>query len=285
MQQEIRDLYKISYELRMQAVTMVYRAKTGHAAPSLSMADILTALYFKILRLDPENPRWEDRDRFVLSKGHACPIYYAALAKRGFFPEEDLKEYRRLNSKLQGHPDMRKCPGVDMTTGSLGNGASASLGMALIGKKDHKEHYVYAICGDGELQEGIVWEAALYAGNAGLDHLVWFVDFNGLQSGGSVRGIQSLDSLEDKFRSFRWDVQTIDGHDMEAVLNAVERAKAVKNQPSVIIAETIKGKGVSYMEGQYLWHMKAPNEEQYAAAMEELGNQVKQYATGGDRDE
>lgn len=277
MEQEIRDLYKKSYELRMQAVTMVYRAKTGHAAPSLSMAEILTALYFKVLRLDPANLRWEDRDRFILSKGHACPIYYAALAKRGFFPEEDLKEYRQFNSKLQGHPDMRKCPGVDMTTGSLGNGASASLGMALIGKKDGKGHYVYALCGDGELQEGIVWEAALYAGNAGLDHLIWFVDFNGLQSGGSVRQIQNLDSLEAKFESFGWNVQTIDGHDIEAILAAADRAKKAEGKPSVIIARTVKGKGVSYMEGNYLWHMKAPNAEEYGIAMDELRNEVKNY--------
>ncbi len=277
MRQEIKNLYKKSYELRMQAVTMVYHAGTGHAAPSLSMADLITALYFKALRLDPKNPRWEERDRFVLSKGHACPVYYAALAERGYFPKEDLVQYRQLGSKLQGHPDMRKCPGVDMTTGSLGNGASASLGFALVGKKDHKAHYVYAICGDGELQEGIVWEAALYAGNAGLGNLVWMVDFNGLQSGGSVCRIQNLNNLEDKFTSFGWHVQTIDGHDMEAILDAIALAKKEADKPSVIIAKTVKGKGVSYMEGQYLWHMKAPDDEQYRIAMEELGREVKKY--------
>ena len=278
MDREIQELYKKSYELRIHAVKMVYHAKTGHAAPSLSMADLISALYFKILRVDPSEPRWKDRDRFVLSKGHACPIYYAALAKRGFFPEEDLMQYRALNSKLQGHPDMRKCPGVDMTTGSLGNGASASLGMALIGQKEKNAYYVYAICGDGEMQEGIVWESTLYAGNAHADHLIWFVDYNGLQSGGSVREIQNLEDLEEKFKSFGWDVQTIDGHNMEEILAAVETAKERKGTPSVILAKTTKGKGVSYMENQYLWHMKAPNEEQYTQAMKELSKEVERYA-------
>lgn len=277
MKAEIKELYKKSYELRVNAVKMVYNAKTGHAAPSLSMAELITTLYFDILNLDPKNPRWKERDRFVLSKGHACPIYYAALAKRGFFPEEDLMQYRALNSKLQGHPDMRKCPGVDMTTGSLGNGASASLGMALIGKKDKKEYYIYAVCGDGELQEGIVWESAMYAGNEHLDHLIWFVDYNGLQSGGNVKDIQSLDDLEEKFQSFGWDVQTIDGHNIEEIREAVKTAKERKGKPSVILAKTIKGKGVSYMEGQYLWHMKAPNDEQYAIAMDELAKEAARY--------
>lgn len=277
MREEIKALYRKSYELRANAVKMVYNAKTGHAAPSLSMAELITTLYFDILKLDPANPHWADRDRFVLSKGHACPIYYAALAKRGFFPEEDLMQYRALNSKLQGHPDMRKCPGVDMTTGSLGNGASASLGMALIGKKDKRDHYIYAICGDGELQEGIVWESAMYAGNEHLDHLIWFVDYNGLQSGGNVKDIQNLENLEEKFKSFGWDVQTINGHDIEAIQASVETAKSRKGTPSVILAKTTKGKGVSYMEGQYLWHMKAPNDEQFAIAMEELTKEAAQY--------
>lgn len=277
MNDTVKALYKKSYELRKDAVTMVYRAKTGHAAPSLSMAELIATLYFDVLNVDPKNPHWKDRDRFILSKGHACPLYYAALAKRGYFPEEDLVQYRVLNSKLQGHPDMRKCPGVDMTTGSLGNGASASLGMALIGKKDKKEHYVYALCGDGELQEGIVWESALYAGNARLDHLIWIVDCNGLQSGGNVEDIQNLDSLEGKFQMFGWDVQTIDGHNIEEIQNAIQTAKARKGTPSVILAKTTKGKGVSYMEGQYLWHMKAPNEEQFAVALDELSREAEKY--------
>lgn len=277
MQKDIKELYRKSYELRIQAIKMVHHAKTGHAAPSLSMAEMITALYFHILRLKPSNPHWTKRDRFVLSKGHACPIYYAALAKRGFFPEEDLLTYRALDSKLQGHPDMRKCPGVDMTTGSLGNGASASLGMALIGKKEKKEYDIFALCGDGELQEGIVWESALYAGNAHLGHLIWMIDYNGLQSGGNVKDIQNMESLEDKFKSFGWDVQVIDGHCIEEILKAVNAARSQKEKPSVIIAKTIKGKGVSYMEGQYLWHMKAPDDEQYAIAMNELAREVKKY--------
>lgn len=277
MQEDIKELYRKSYELRIQAVKMVHHAKTGHVAPSLSMAEMITALYFRVLRLEPSNPHWAERDRFVLSKGHACPIYYAALAKRGFFPEEDLMQYRALNSSLQGHPDMRKCPGVDMTTGSLGNGASASLGMALIGRKDKKEYDIFALCGDGELQEGIVWESALYAGNAHLEHLIWLIDYNGLQSGGSVKDIQNMESLESKFESFGWDVQVIDGHCIEAILQAIDTAKGRKGKPSVIIAKTTKGKGVSYMEGQYLWHMKAPDDEQFAAAMEELLKEVKKY--------
>lgn len=277
MQKEIRDIYKKSLELKISAVTMVYRAKTGHAAPSLSMAELIASLYFHILNLDPARPHWKDRDRFILSKGHACPIYYAALAKRGFFDEGELKEYRVLNSRLQGHPDMRKCPGVDMTTGSLGNGLAASLGMALIGKKNQGGYYIYAVCGDGELQEGIVWESAMYAGNAHLDHLIWFVDCNGLQSGGAVAQIQDLGDLEMKFKSFGWDTQVINGHKPEEILDAVKTAKAREGSPSVIIAKTVKGNGVSYMEGQYLWHMKAPNEEEYKIAMDELAKEAKKY--------
>ncbi|NLI22875.1 MAG: transketolase [Clostridiales bacterium] len=278
MTEEIRTLYRISYQLRQKAVEMVYHAKTGHIAPGFSMAEIIAALYFSLLRLNPDEPRWADRDRFVLSKGHACPLYYAALAKRGYFPEADLMEYRMLNSKLPGHPDMRKCPGVDMTTGSLGNGIACALGMALIGRKDRRAHYVYALAGDGELQEGIAWEAALYAGNAGLDHLILIVDRNRLQSGGSVSEIQELGDLAEKFRLNRWDTQTIDGHDIPAVLAAVETAKRRAGAPSVIIADTVKGKGVSFMENQYLWHMKAPSDQEYAQAMAELESAVKRYA-------
>lgn len=277
MTPETKELYHISYELRKKAVDMVYHAKTGHAAPSLSMSELITVLYFHALKLDPQNPHWENRDRFILSKGHACPIYYAALARRGFFPETDLMEYRMLNSKLQGHPDMRKCPGVDMTTGSLGNGVAAALGMALTAKKDHKSHYVYVIAGDGELQEGIVWESVIYAGNAHLDNMILFIDNNGLQSGGRVSDIQDLDNLTVKFEACKWDTQVIDGHDIEAVKNAISTAKERKNSPSVIIAETTKGKGVSFMENQYLWHMKAPDDEQYRQACAELEKAVKEY--------
>ena len=277
MNEEIRKLYRTAYGLRKDAVDMVYHARTGHAAPCLSEADILTALYFHVMNLDPANPHWEDRDRFVLSKGHASPLYYAVLARRGYFPPEDLMEYRGLNTKLQGHPDMKKCPGVDFTTGSLGNGLAGALGMALIGKKDKKDYRVFAVCGDGELDEGIIWEAATYAGNEHLGRLIVFVDNNGLQSGGAVEKIQDLGDIAARFEACKWHTQTIDGHDMEAILNAVAEAEKVTDKPSVIVAKTIKGKGVSFMEGQYLWHMKAPNDEQYAIACEELERKVKEY--------
>lgn len=277
MREDVKKLYRTSYQLRQKALEMVYNARTGHCAPCLSMAEIITVLYFDELNLRPEDPQWADRDRMVLSKGHASPLYYAALAKRGFFPEEELSEYRQLNSKLQGHPDMRKCPGVDMTSGSLGNGVSAALGMALIGKKDKKDYYVYAVSGDGELQEGIVWEAAIYAGNAKLDNLIMLVDYNRLQSGGSVEEIQNLDDLEKKFEAFGWDTQSIDGHDIEAIQQAIATAKARKGTPSVILCNTIKGKGISYMEGEYLWHMKAPNDAEFAQGMKELSEEVKRY--------
>lgn len=280
MDDKIAQLYKMSYKLRMHVLEMVHHAKTGHAAPSMSSADILTVLFFDTMNLDPANPEWKDRDRFIMSKGHASPIYYAALAERGFFPTEDLLEYRQLNSKLQGHPSYNKCPGIDMTTGSLGNGLSAAVGKAVIGKKENRDYHVYAITGDGELQEGIIWEAAMFAGNAGLDNLIVFVDRNGLQSGGSVNAINDLRDLDKKFESFGWDVQTIDGHDIEQVVEAIDKAK--KNlgskKPSVIITNTIKGKGVSYMENQYLWHMKAPNDEQYEQGMKELEKEMNKYA-------
>lgn len=273
----IKELYKTSYELRLKAVEMVHNAKTGHAAPSLSMADIITTLYFQVMNIDPLNPKWENRDRFVLSKGHAAPMYYAALAKRGFFPEADLMEYRKLNSKLQGHPDMRKCPGVDMTTGSLGNGISAAVGMALIAKRTGKEHFVYALTGDGELQEGIVWEALMAAGNSGLDNLILIVDYNRLQSGGSVENIQNLEPLEGKFQSFGWNTFCVDGHDIPALEETISSAKETKGKPIALIAKTTKGKGVSYMENQYLWHMKAPNDEQMEQARIELEREIVKY--------
>lgn len=277
MQYTDEQLKSIAFKLRLKAVEMVYHAKTGHCAPSMSIAEILSVLYFHELRLDPSQPKWKDRDRFILSKGHACPIYYAALAERGFFPKEDLLEYRALNSKLQGHPDMRKCPGVDMTTGSLGNGIAAGLGMALIGKKDKKNYRIFVVTGDGELQEGIVWESVLYAGNAHLDNLIAIVDANGLQSGGYVSDIQDLSELSEKFSAFGWNVQQVDGHSVEELKTAIEKTKETIGSPSVIIAKTIKGKGISYMENQYQWHMKAPNDEQYAIAVNELEKEVLKF--------
>ena len=278
MSRSEKELYRTAWQLRERTVEMVHNAKTGHAAPCMSIAEIMSVLYFDELRLRPEEPRWPDRDRFVLSKGHAAAIYYAALAKRGFFPESRLLEYRALGSALQGHPDMRKCPGADMTTGSLGNGVSAALGMALIARKDRRDHRVYALCGDGELQEGIVWEAAMYAGNAKLGALTLLVDNNGLQSGGSVERIQSLGDLGAKFESFGWDAQCVDGHDVGALRSALAGARTVPDRPSVIICKTLKGKGVSFMEGDYLWHMKAPNDGQFAQAMAELRREEARYA-------
>ncbi len=278
-QKHLNELSRVSYELRKKAVEMVYHAKKGHAAPALSMAEIVSVLYFEKMNIDPRNPRWEDRDRFVLSKGHACCLYYAALAKAGFFPEEDLLEYRVLNSKLQGHPDMRKVPGCDMTTGSLGNGIAGALGMAWTAKRDAKKHHVFCIAGDGEIDEGIAWEAFMCAGNAHLDNLILFVDANGLQSGGTTSEIMDLENLEDKFRAFKWEATTIDGHDVAAICNAVDYAVNAKNgKPHAIIAKTVKGKGVSYMEGQYMWHMKAPTDEQYEIAMKELTAAEEQFA-------
>lgn len=275
--ERVRELYALSYYLRKQSVTMVYRAKTGHAAPALSMAELITVLYFEKLNIDPDNPKWGERDRFVLSKGHACPLYYAALAKRGFFSEKMLETYRALDSKLQGHPDMRKVPGCDMTTGSLGNGIAAALGMALIGKRENKEYFVYAIAGDGEIQEGISWEAFMAAAHYHLDNYILLIDRNGLQSGGNTEDIISEESLEAKFVAFNWDVQTIDGHDIKQIDRAIDKAKIRNRRPHAIIAKTIKGKGVSYMEGQYLWHMKAPDDAQFAIAMHELDEEIAKY--------
>jgi len=255
---------------------MVHNAKTGHAAPAMSVADILTTLYFNEANIDPANPKWEDRDRIVLSKGHACPVYYAALARRGFFDRKELMTYRALNSRLQGHPDMRKLPGVDMTTGSLGNGVAAALGFALLGKRRNKGFRVFAVAGDGEVQEGVVWEAAMAAAHYKLDNLILIVDRNGLQSGGDVAKIMGLEPLEEKFRAFNWESCTVGGHDIDQLSNAIKSC-GNNGKPHIIIANTIKGKGVSYMEGQFLWHMKAPNDEQYGIAMKELNERAEQY--------
>ena len=278
MDDKIRELYRMAYKLRMHTLEMVHNAKTGHAAPCMSIAEIMSVLYFDALNLKPEDQLWIDRDRFIMSKGHASPIYYAALAERGFFPVDDLLEYRQINSKLQGHPCMGKCPGVDMTSGSLGNGFSTAVGKALIGKKEKKGYRVFSIVGDGELQEGIIWEALMFAGNAGLDNMIVFVDANGLQSGGKVEKINNLDNLEKKFQSFNWNVQTIDGHSVEQIISAIEKAKTNAGRPNVIIAKTVKGKGVSYMEDKYLWHMKAPNDDEFKQGMSELEKEMNDYA-------
>ena len=263
-------LRRMSYSLRIRSLEMVYRARCGHIASGFSIAEIIAVLYFKAMRLDPLQPAWKERDRFVLSKGHASSIYYAALAKRGFFPEALLETYGALDSRLGGHPVRGILPGVDMTTGSLGNGISAAVGMAQIGKKDGRTHTVFAVAGDGELQEGLAWEAFLYAGNHGLDNLVVIVDRNDLQSGGRVGQVGNLEPLAEKFRSFDFHVQEIDGHDVGQIISAIAAGKRENGRPKVIIARTTKGKGISYMEDRPEWHARVPTEAEYLLGMEEL---------------
>ena len=264
------DLKKTANEIRKGIVTAVHAAKSGHPGGSLSAADIFTYLYFKELHIDPQNPKDPDRDRFVLSKGHCAPGLYAALAQRGYFSVDELKKLRHIGAMLQGHPDMKGTPGIDMSSGSLGQGISAAAGMALAGKIDNKDYRVYSLLGDGEIEEGQVWEAAMFASHNNLDNLCLIVDFNGLQIDGPVSEVAGPEPIDKKFEAFGFDVQTIDGHDFDAIEAAFARAKTVKGKPSVIIAKTVKGKGVSYMENQVGWHGTAPNKEQYETAMQEL---------------
>lgn len=266
------DKYKdIANKLRIDIIKMLEESKSGHPGGSLSACEILTALYFKEMNIDPANPHWEDRDRFVLSKGHGAPVLYAALAEKGYFPKEELNNLRKIDSMLQGHPDMKGTPGVDMTTGSLGQGLAAANGMALAGKLDNKDYKVYALIGDGEAQEGIIWEAAMLATHYKLDNLIVFLDHNGLQIDGKNKDIMNIEPVDEKFKAFGWHVISIDGHDFEEIFNAIDEAKKVEGKPTMIIAKTIKGKGVSYMEDQVGWHGKAPSKEEAEKAMEELG--------------
>ena len=261
----------ITTQMRADIIRMLAAAGSGHPGGSLSACDILAVLYFDKMNVDPANPDWPDRDRLVLAKGHAAPALYAALAGRGYFPREDLVTLRKSSSYLQGHPNMQTTPGVDMSTGSLGQGLSVANGMALAGRLDHKDYWVYCIMGDGEIQEGQVWEAAMSAGHYGLDHLIAFVDHNHLQIDGNNDEVMTVNPIEDKFRAFGWDVMTIDGNDLEAVSDAVDSAKAKLNgRPTLIVAETVKGKGVSFMENQVGWHGVAPTAEQAEAALKEL---------------
>ena len=257
-------------DIRRHIINMLSEAGSGHPGGSLSIADLVTALYFAVLKVDPDNPRWEERDRFVLSKGHACPVLYGALAEAGFFPVEELKTLRKIDSRLQGHPDMRKTPGVEMSTGSLGQGLAAANGMALAGKLDQRDYRVYVVLGDGEVNEGMVWEAAMAAAHYGLDNLTAFLDYNGLQIDGPVEEVMATAPLEEKWAAFGWHVLTIDGHDFGEILAAVEEAKKTKGQPTMIIAKTVKGRGVSFMENEVGWHGKAPDEKQTAQALAEL---------------
>lgn len=266
-----QELARVANEVRRGIVTGVHAAKAGHPGGSLSIADILTYLYFEDMNVDPADPRKADRDRLVLSKGHAAPALYSVLASRGFFPVEELETLRHIGSRLQGHPNMNDTPGVDMSTGSLGQGISAAVGMALAAKHWHEDWRTYAILGDGEIQEGQVWEAAMFAGNQHLDNLCLVVDHNRLQIDGSNEEVNSPMPIADKFRAFKFNViEVADGNDMAQVREAFQAARAHKGEPTCIVAETVKGKGVSFMEDQVGWHGKAPNDEQYAQAMAEL---------------
>ena len=264
------ELQKMAVEVRKGIVTGVHSAKSGHPGGSLSAADIFTYLYFEEMNIDPKNPKDENRDRFVLSKGHVVPGLYSTLAHRGFFPVEDLKTLRHRGSYLQGHPDMKHIPGVDMSSGSLGQGFSAAVGMALAAKMDKKDYRVYALAGDGEIQEGQIWEAAMFAASRKLDNLVLFVDNNGLQIDGNIEDVCSPYPIDKKFEAFNFHVINIDGHDFDQIAAALKEAKETKGMPTAIIAKTTKGKGVSFMENQAGWHGKAPNDEEYAIAMEDL---------------
>ena len=268
---EIKELEQKAKKIREDIVNQVYYAKSGHPGGSLSIADILTVLYFYELKINENNPYWEERDRVVLSKGHCSPALYSCLANRGYFPVEDLKTFRNIDSYLQGHPDKNKVPGVDMTTGSLGQGLSAANGMAIAGKIDKKDYRVYCILGDGEIEEGQIWEAAMASKKYKLDNLCVIVDNNNLQIDGTIEEVMSSYPIDEKFRSFGFQVIHIDGHDIDEIIKAFEVAKNVKEKPTCIIAKTTKGKGISYMENQVGWHGKAPNEEQHKQAMTELG--------------
>lgn len=269
-QKKQTQLAIIANKVRKNALTAVYSAASGHPGGSLSIADVLTYLYCEVMNVDPKNPKMADRDRFVLSKGHTCPALYSILAYKGFFPEDDLKTFRRSDSYLQGHPDMNKVPGIDMSTGSLGQGVSAAGGMALAAKLDNKDYRVYSILGDGELEEGQVWEQAMFAAHYKLDNLTIFIDNNGLQIDGNISDVMNPNPIDKKFESFGWHVIKADAHDFNSLEPAVNEAKATKGQPSAIIMKSVKGKNVSFMENNAGWHGSAPNEEQYKQAIAEL---------------
>lgn len=265
-----KELAIIATRVRKNIVEQVYRAKSGHPGGSLSIADVLTVLYFNNMNIDTDNSKWEERDRFVLSKGHCSPALYAVLAERGFFPVEDLKGFRSIDSVLQGHPDMKYIKGVDMSSGSLGQGLSAASGMALSGKVHNKNYTVYAALGDGEIAEGQIWEAAMFSAHYKLDNLIAFVDVNGLQIDGPTCEVMNSEPIDKKFEAFGWNVIKIDGHNYNEIDSAIKNAKEIKEKPTAIICKTTKGKNVSFMENQAKWHGSAPNEEQYNQAIREL---------------
>lgn len=267
---EIQELESMAKKIRRDIIEEVYSAKSGHPGGSLSVADILTVLYFKEMNINPENPKWEERDRLVLSKGHCSPALYSCLANRGYFPIEDLKTFRNINSYLQGHPDKNKVPGVDMTTGSLGQGLSCANGMAIAGKLDKKDYRVYCILGDGEIEEGQIWEAAMSASHYKLDNLCVIIDNNNLQIDGEIKDVMNSYPIDEKFKSFGFQIINIDGHDIDEIIKAFDVAKTIKDKPTCIIAKTVKGKGITYMENRAEWHGKAPNQEEYDIALKEL---------------
>ncbi|YCI78801.1 transketolase [Bacillus sp. R1-10] len=276
MKLSVEELKQKAIELRQTALTMVYEAQSGHPGGSLSAADIVTTLYFGEMNIDPQNPKWEDRDRFVLSKGHVCPIQYSALALRGFVPYETIHTLRQYGSPFQGHPDMKKCPGIDISTGSLGQGLSCAVGMALAGKRDEKDYRVFAMVGDGEAQEGQIWEAAQSAAKYQLDNLVVFVDDNGLQIDGTTEEVMPNHDLEAKFAAFGFETKRIDGHSMEEIVATLDEIRGSKNgRPKAIIANTVKGRGVSFMEDVVDWHGVAPNKEQYEQAIAEVARGLR----------
>ncbi len=273
-EKRVQYLQKQAREVRRHIIDMIYTAQSGHPGSSLSAVEIMVALYFDLARLDPKNPGWPDRDRIILSKGHGCPVWYACLALRGYFPLKELKTLRKFESILQGHPDKLKTPGIDMTTGSLGQGLSIGVGMALEAKLVKKDYTVYVILGDGELDEGQIWEAAASAAKYSLDNLIAIVDRNRLQMDGFCEEVMPMESIDKKFEAFNWKTMRIDGHNMKEVLSSLEKAKAFGGQPVCIIADTIKGKGVSYMENVRVWHGKVPNREEYEIAMKEIMGEI-----------
>lgn len=268
---DYNKLKDTAIEIRKNIIRSIHKAGSGHPGGSLSAADIVTVLYFHKMKIDPKNPKMKDRDRFVLSKGHAAPVLYGALAERGFFPKDELLKLRHIGAMLQGHPDMKGIPGVEMSTGSLGQGFSTSIGMALASKLDKMKNRIYVLLGDGEVQEGIVWEAAMAASHYKLDNLTAILDLNGLQIDGWTKDVMNIHPIVDKWKSFGWHVIEIDGHDFEQIINGLEEAEKIKDQPTIIIAKTIKGKGVSFMENQGGWHGNAPKDEEAEQALKELG--------------
>lgn len=274
MAKSLDELKSISKEIRKDIVKMLTESASGHPGGSLSATDIMTVLFFKEMNIDPNNEKDPNRDRFVLSKGHAAPVLYSALARRGYFPVEELSTLRKFKSRLQGHPSIQYLPGIDMSTGSLGQGVSAAVGMALAGKIDKKDYRVYTLLGDGELEEGQVWEAAMCAAHYKLNNLTAFIDFNGLQIDGDITKVMNPCPIDKKFEAFGWNVLVIDGHNYEEIIDAIEKAKECKDKPTAVVCNTVKGKGVSFMENQAAWHGTAPSKEQCETALKELGGEI-----------